>query len=69
MVEVFTCALPDAAGGKFGRLRHWQERLQQTSAHNNGNGLNILEVGAGMGVVGKCLASAGGNVLMTDLPD
>ena len=48
MVEVFTCALPDAAGGKFGRLRHWQERLQQTSAHNNGNGLNILEVGAGM---------------------
>ena len=68
MVEVFTCALPDAAGGKFGRLRHWQERLQQTPAHNNGNGLNILEVGAGMGVVGTCLASAGGNVLMTDLP-
>ena len=33
-----------------------------------GGRLNILEVGAGIGVVGSCLAAAGGNVLITDLP-
>jgi predicted nicotinamide N-methyase len=29
---------------------------------------NVLEVGAGIGVVGSCLAAAGANVLITDLP-
>ena len=34
---------------------------------NHIRGMNILEVGAGCGAVGTCLAAAGGNVLITDL--
>jgi predicted nicotinamide N-methyase len=43
--------------------------LMEELSHNSiGERLNILEVGAGIGVVGSCLAAAGGNVLITDLP-
>ena len=42
------------------RIRHWQERIR--------DGTNILELGSGVGVVGCCLAAAGGHVLLTDLP-
>mmetsp|Transcript_4103 Transcript_4103/g.9104 ORF Transcript_4103/g.9104 Transcript_4103/m.9104 type:complete len:405 (+) Transcript_4103:150-1364(+) len=43
------------------RLAYWQSRLR------NGD-LTILEVGAGIGLVGTCLAAAGGKVWVTDLP-
>lgn len=43
------------------RIQHLQECIR------NGN-TNILELGAGVGVVGCCLAAAGGHVLLTDLP-
>jgi len=54
MVEAFTLHT-------FERMRHWQTRLA------SGN-LNILEVGAGVGIVGISLAALGGCVLITDLP-
>ncbi len=61
MIETFTCKASYTGSSSRGkRLRHWQESLR--------GGVNILEVGAGMGVVGSCLAAAGGNVLITDLP-
>ena len=41
------------------RLQYWQESLVD---------MNILELGAGVGVVGMSLASMGANVLLTDLP-
>ena len=66
MVESFTCAndLTMDENNKctrVARLRDWKDRLAK-------GGMNILEVGAGIGVVGTCLAAAGGNVLVTDLP-
>lgn len=42
------------------RLRELQERIA--------NGANVLEFGAGVGVVGTYLAAMGANVLLTDLP-
>lgn len=56
MVEAFTC------GQSVDGMKYWKEKLSL------GQKLNILEVGAGIGVVGTCLAAAGGNVLITDLP-
>lgn len=62
MIETFTCHVStNGRSSRAKRLHHWQESLSR-------GGLNILEVGAGMGVVGSCLAAAGGNVLITDLP-
>jgi predicted nicotinamide N-methyase len=43
-------------------MKYWKDHLSL------GGRLNVLEVGAGIGVVGSCLAAAGGNVLITDLP-
>jgi len=51
-------------------LREWQQQqllLTTSTKQGDGAGTNILEVGAGMGVVGTCLAAAGGNVIVTDL--
>mmetsp|Transcript_20471 Transcript_20471/g.48094 ORF Transcript_20471/g.48094 Transcript_20471/m.48094 type:complete len:340 (+) Transcript_20471:111-1130(+) len=42
------------------RIKYWQERLASQ--------LNVIEVGAGAGLVGTCLATMGGNVVATDLP-
>ena len=42
------------------RIKYWQERLASR--------LNVIEVGAGAGLVGTCLAAMGGNVVATDLP-
>ncbi|KAL3817548.1 hypothetical protein ACHAXA_003721 [Cyclostephanos tholiformis] len=53
MIEAFTCM-------KNERMDYWQMRLAR-------NDLTILEVGAGVGIVGTCLAAVGGNVLVTDL--
>jgi hypothetical protein len=54
MIEAFTCM-------KSERMKYWQTRLAS-------NDLTILEVGAGVGIVGACLAAVGGKVLVTDLP-
>ena len=54
MIEAFTCM-------KNERMSYWQKRLTS-------NDLDILELGAGIGLVGTCLAAAGANVLLTDLP-
>ena len=54
MIEASTCMQGSD------RMQYWQERLV-------GGNLNILEVGAGVGVVGTCLAASGGKVLITDL--
>lgn len=61
MVEAFTCSSAVSPNAN-GTMTHLKDRLSL------GGKLNILEVGAGMGVVGSCLAAAGGNVLITDLP-
>lgn len=53
MIEAFTCM-------KNERMEYWQTRLASKD-------LTILEVGAGVGIVGTCLAAVGGNVLLTDL--
>ncbi|KAL3795481.1 hypothetical protein ACHAW5_007228 [Stephanodiscus triporus] len=53
MIEAFTCM-------KNKRMEYWQTRLASKD-------LTILEVGAGVGIVGACLAAVGGNVLLTDL--
>ena len=61
MVEAFTCS-SEVSPNANGIIEHLKDQL------SHGGKLNILEVGAGMGVVGSCLAAAGGNVLITDLP-
>jgi hypothetical protein len=49
-------------------LKEYQETaLLIKPTINHIKGMNILEVGAGCGAVGTCLAAAGGNVLITDL--
>lgn len=42
------------------RLVYWQQRVHATC--------NIIELGAGVGLVGMSLAGQGGHVLVTDLP-
>lgn len=60
MVEAFTTCRSSSSSSSS---------LMEELSHNIiGERLNILEVGAGIGVVGSCLAAAGGNVLITDLP-
>lgn len=54
MVEAFACMENE-------RMKYWQTRLAN-------NDLTILEVGAGCGIVGTCLAAVGAKVLVTDLP-
>uniref|UniRef100_A0A7S0PVD6 Calmodulin-lysine N-methyltransferase n=1 Tax=Asterionellopsis glacialis TaxID=33640 RepID=A0A7S0PVD6_9STRA len=44
----------------FERMLHWQNRMAKGM-------LNVLELGAGIGIVGACLAAAGADVLVTDL--
>ena len=61
MVEAFTCS-SEVNANTDGIMKHLKDQVSL------GGKLNILEVGAGMGVVGSCLADAGGNVLITDLP-
>ena len=58
MIETLLWPLPREKD--FERLVYWQERIRK--------GLHILELGAGVGVVGSCLAAEGGHVLLTDLP-
>lgn len=53
MVEAFICM-------KNERMKYWQSRLIN-------NDLTILEFGAGVGIVGTCLAAMGGKVMLTDL--
>lgn len=61
MVEAFTTCNSSSSSSS--------SSLMEELSHNIiGRRLNILEVGAGIGVVGSCLAAAGGNVLITDLP-
>ena len=55
MVEAFTCDM------KSEKTDYWQERLSNKD-------LSILEVGAGVGMVGVALAAAGGRVIISDLP-
>ena len=64
MVEVFTCSSSSAGDHEevHGMMKHLKDQLSL------GGRLNVLEVGAGIGVVGSCLAAAGANVLITDLP-
>jgi hypothetical protein len=63
LLQALLCDLGgDSIGFPFGRLKYWQDRLLRSSTP-----LNILEVGAGIGVVGGSLAAAGGHVLMSDL--
>ncbi|CAB9509683.1 Putative methyltransferase [Seminavis robusta] len=45
------------------RLQHWQAALLRDN-----NNLRIVELGAGVGMVGTFLAAAGAQVLLTDLP-
>ncbi|KAL7425833.1 hypothetical protein ACHAXH_000152, partial [Discostella pseudostelligera] len=45
---------------KNDRMKYWQSRLVN-------NDLTILELGAGVGIVGTCLAAMGGKVMVTDL--
>ena len=59
---ILQALLSPIGGSEFGRLKYWQERLL-----NSSKPLNILELGAGIGVVGGSLAAAGADVLMTDL--
>ncbi|KAL7530518.1 hypothetical protein ACHAXR_003538 [Thalassiosira sp. AJA248-18] len=54
MLESFTCMKNDG-------MKKWQDKLMN-------NRLTLLEVGAGVGFVGTCLAASGGKVLLTDLP-
>ena len=61
LLEAFTCMTHLDDHASFRKAKSWQEKLA-------GKNLNILEVGAGMGIVGTCLAFAGGNALVTDLP-
>eukprot|EP00977_Amphora_coffeiformis_P005883 scaffold1248_cov170-Amphora_coffeaeformis.AAC.2 len=42
------------------RLGYWHDRIRQ--------GANIVELGAGVGVVGTSMAAVGAHVLLTDLP-
>ncbi len=55
MIEAFTCDM------KNDRTDYWQKRLSDKD-------LTILEVGAGIGMVGVALAAAGGRVVISDLP-
>lgn len=70
VVEAFTCNTNNTAdavsSSSSALLREWQQQ-QQGGVGAGGAATNILEVGAGMGVVGTCLAAAGGNVIVTDL--
>ena len=56
LVEALTCP---KAYADCPAMLEWQEKLA--------NGANVVELGAGIGVVGTCLAAAGGNVAITDL--
>jgi len=56
LVEALTC--PEAYATCPAMLE-WQKKLA--------GGANVVELGAGIGVVGTCLAAAGGNVAITDL--
>lgn len=57
LVETLTWPQPSLDGRRL-------EQIQEFLA----NGANVLELGAGVGMVGCCLANAGANVLLTDLP-
>ncbi|KAL9180370.1 hypothetical protein ACHAXT_008340 [Thalassiosira profunda] len=54
MIEAFTCMHSE-------EMKCWQDKLANRE-------LNVLELGAGAGAVGTCLAAAGANAMITDLP-
>mmetsp|Transcript_26587 Transcript_26587/g.76793 ORF Transcript_26587/g.76793 Transcript_26587/m.76793 type:complete len:329 (-) Transcript_26587:112-1098(-) len=56
LVEALTCP---KAYANCPKMLEWQRRLTE--------GANVVELGGGIGVVGTCLAAAGGNVAITDL--
>jgi hypothetical protein len=60
MLEAFACGM----NNNDSRMGYWRTRLTKSDVPE---GLRILEVGAGVGIVGTCLAAMGGNVLITDL--
>ena len=64
LLQALLCDLDETRieGSSFERLQYWQDRLLRASTP-----LNIIELGAGIGLVGGSLAAAGGHVLMTDL--
>lgn len=51
------------------RLIEWQNRLIASKDRDRAvQPLRVVELGAGVGVLGMCLAAAGAQVLLTDLP-
>ena len=50
-------------------LQKWQRRVDVRQRGNNRDGFRVLELGAGVGVVGASLAVMGAQVLLTDLAD
>jgi predicted nicotinamide N-methyase len=46
------------------KTNHYHHHHRMTHDH----AINVLELGAGVGLVGTCLAACGANVLLTDLP-
>jgi hypothetical protein len=64
MLEAFACSNFNDANTRMG---YWRGRLIGGCGGDDADGLRILEVGAGVGLVGTCLAALGGTVLITDL--
>jgi hypothetical protein len=59
LVEILTWPIPASSSSSFSRCDYWQTRLRE--------GARVLELGAGVGVVGTSLAATGAQVLLTDL--
>lgn len=74
MVEALLLLLSSAENNHHPSLAHWQHAIRRGIANNESHHqrrrrpLRVLELGAGVGVVGTLLANAGAHVLLTDLP-